>query len=632
LWYIVITQFILCLSKMQVMIVRYFTHLIGCLILLSVFAFSPLQNSAINISSVQASTLITNSNTFIIREGYDFATRMLGDPWDMSQFADISKWLNHAGSNNDLLDIQVEDGIFSAKTESGLTYFFALYGGYEPGLRYGNIGVLKPISSAQYHCFYMAMKADTIDQDYFQMTWGDEKIPPTVSGMPYGLKLTNHTWRLYMYDLANWPYYVDTAWNARSTWESLKITPSLKAGTQFDIDWIRLTDCQPVYVQLTGLPDEFLSMYIGTGIPERQILIAKDFTPSANGSYQVDFQGVAPGEYTYYVKRLNGSVAQQGQIRVVPTPVVEFASPSRTSGSDYASSYSTPWDFADWSDVSDIRCVDNYVLENGILKLTTLPPDQAPQCVGANVMDPMIFMNSSGVSALNTFRYVSFNHLINAPWSIPEEGMVVRWVWTVNRGGTLCTYYSKEFPLDVGWQEYSADMYDSWNGEPAARWPSSCPWVSWKNETGTIHELRFEPNENITDVSFYQEVDWIRMTMVDQIKQGQPYSIKANLNVPKEQLHSINFYYTNNLDNPTQHQAYSPPPISQPPDDSFRLFMPVIVSLFSTPSSGYPPADVNFDWDTSMVNPGQYYICALANDGYNQSTYCSDAPIQVIAP
>src|SRR5437588_12586284 len=32
-----------------------------------------------------------------LREGNDFATRVLGDPWNMNEFADISTSLNNAG-------------------------------------------------------------------------------------------------------------------------------------------------------------------------------------------------------------------------------------------------------------------------------------------------------------------------------------------------------------------------------------------------------------------------------------------------------------------------------------------------------------------------------------------------------
>ncbi len=207
--------------------------------------------------------------------------------------------------------------------------------------------------------------------------------------------------------------------------------------------------------------------------------------------------------------------------------------------------------------------------------------------------------------------------------------MVVRWVWTVKRGNATCTYYSKEFALDVDWQIYSADMHDSWNGVPAAVWPSSCPWIPWKNETGAITELRFEPNENITNSSFYQEIDWIRMTKVDQVIQGQPYTIKADLNIPTEQLSSIKYYYTNNLDDPTQYQAYSPP-TNPLPNHAPLIYLPMIVSPSNEPLDS--EADLVFKWDTSQVSPGAYYICALSDDIYNQSIFCSDAPVQVISP
>jgi len=266
--------------------------------------------------------------------------------------------------------------------------------------------------------------------------------------------------------------------------------------------------------------------------------------------------------------------------------------------------------------------------------MDTLTASQSPSCVGSGVMNPIVFLRTLSSPSLQSYRYVSFRHTIDAAWSMPEKGMVVRWVWTVNRSGRNCTYYSKEFALDVGWQIYSADMYDDWNGVPAAVWPSSCPLVSWKNETGTIVELRFEPNENIAGFTLHQEVDWIRLTKVDQVRQGQAYRIEATLNIPAVDLSSITYYYTDDLGNPTQHQASSPPP-RPPQDDPFSIFLPLLGALNSAsqdPFIGELAADLSFKWDTSSVDPGLYSICALAEDGYNQSIYCSDAPIQVISP
>src|SRR5438552_16813830 len=48
---------------------------------------------------VQAEPIQTSTVT-ALREGNDFATRVLGDPWDMNEFSDVSTSLNNAGRNS----------------------------------------------------------------------------------------------------------------------------------------------------------------------------------------------------------------------------------------------------------------------------------------------------------------------------------------------------------------------------------------------------------------------------------------------------------------------------------------------------------------------------------------------------
>jgi hypothetical protein len=43
-------------------------------------------------------------------------------------------------------------------------------------------------------------------------------------------------------------------------------------------------------------------------------------------------------------------------------------------------------------------------------------------------------------------------------------------------------------------------------------------------------------------------------------------------------------------------------------------------------------ADITYSWNTASVPDGEYYICARASDGYNQSTFCSEAPVKVYTP
>ena len=49
-------------------------------------------------------------------------------------------------------------------------------------------------------------------------------------------------------------------------------------------------------------------------------------------------------------------------------------------------------------------------------------------------------------------------------------------------------------------------------------------------------------------------------------------------------------------------------------------------------TSAFPdtiPAGYTFMWDTSGVPIGTYYICVKANDGSNQTVYCSETTVSI---
>ena len=572
-------------------------------------------------------------SSFTIGESIDFATRILRDAWDMSEFSDISQWLNHNGAENYLQDIQVQDGLFSARTSSTSSNFFALFSGYPPGVYTGKIGRQHPISSSAFGCFYMAMNAQTGGATGFQFTWADENLPFSVYGTNYELSLTDGVWTLYQVNMHTWPYYVGTPWWGRSVWQSLMIVPSFLANTTFSIDWIRLTDCQPVFVNLTGLPQGTYAIWVGTGSPERQILAQPSFSPQSNGSYDWDVQGLAAGSYAYYVKTLGGNPVQQGQVNIIASPVATFTSPSPVSGQDYASGQGNPWDM-DPSDAPDIRCT-SFSFTNGILILDTPPPYPGCEGPGANEADPIIFLNTPDHGDLSSFRYLSLSSSTTGyPWSVPDLGMIVRLFWRLDRqSGADCWYTSRAVALDIGWHTYVVDLYDPWNGTPEGVTPGDCPLVSWRNQAlvGPLVGFRLDPNENILNTTLHQEIDWIRLTRLSRALQGQPFEAGLWLNKPVSDLVSTTFYYTDDLSNFTQHlaQTYNPPVFGGP----FQTFLPFALSIApNLPPPSLPPADLVFVWDTTGVTPGEYYLCAQVNDGYSQPIYCSEAPMQVTTP
>ena len=113
---------------------------------------------------------------------------------------------------------------------------------------------------------------------------------------------------------------------------------------------------------------------------------------------------------------------------------------------------------------------------------------------------------------------------------------------------------------------------------------------------------------------------------MDEATQGTPFPVQFLLNKPLSEIQTLNFYYTTSLGNPTQNPAV--PYISSPgspPGGAAYAYLPVV------PRESNPGA-LLFSWDTSGVSPGQYYLCAQAWDGYNQTTYCSKAPVDVVLP
>ena len=580
---------------------------------------------------------------FTVGEGVDFATRQLSDPWDMKQFTDISQWLNHTSvPSYDLINIQVHSGVFSAQTQGIYSDFYPLFPGYSPGVNTGKIGALYPIASNTFHCFYMAMYATwpSTNTGYFHVTWAADRYLTHIGdetydwGTAYGNQINKDHWKLYKIDLNTHPYINGDAWTSLSQWQMFRINPSNQEDTTFQVDWIRLTNCAPVNARLTGLPQNTYNLYLGWGSPERQILAESGITPAADGSYNWDVQGVEAGTFNYYVKKTDGTIVQQGSLVVDGTPIAAFVYPAPYTGVDYATSNGNTWSI-DSSDVTEVACASHYY-SNGMLILDTLPPSQLSDgCIGpgAGEADPIVRLNTPDHGNLSAYRYLSMNVYQNGALSYPDEGMIVRLIWQLDRPiGVDCYYISKAIPLDVVRQTYTIDLYNSWNGTPEARTPSDCPLVSWVNQAsvGPLVNFRMDPNENIMDFTFHQEFDWIRLTQVEQVPAGQPVTLRLRLSEPASQLRPISFYYTTDLTAPTQHTAlpYTPTLNLSP----WAVFMPLAFNRTPDHDLDTPTADYVYHWNTAGAAPGTYYLCTIVSDAYTAASYCSQAPISIIAP
>jgi hypothetical protein len=216
----------------------------------------------------------------------------------------------------------------------------------------------------------------------------------------------------------------------------------------------------------------------------------------------------------------------------------------------------------------------------------------------------------------------------SGPWQYVADGMMVRWMWTTP---DICTYVGNDIPLDVGWNIYTIDLYDPINGTPVMAASPCTGLTPWRNAP-TISSFRLDPNENYTGIVngvpamvFNQQIDWIKLTKVDQIKAGNPYTVQIRINksLPTS---AVSYYYTSDLASPKQHTATVWTLPINDPTHPYKFFVPSM----STGQTSNDDGTQKYKWNTTGVTPGEYYICTDINDGTNSVVTCSSAPVAVI--
>jgi hypothetical protein len=276
-------------------------------------------------------------------------------------------------------------------------------------------------------------------------------------------------------------------------------------------------------------------------------------------------------------------------------------------------------------------------LGGGQLEIVT-PPGPPPAGT-----DSQIFLNTPLDFNTNQYRYLNIRMETDWGYNWPNmpDGMVMRWVWGLPGASgayssNRCYVVSQDIPFDIGWRTYSIDLYNAYNGSAEETsgdcTPDNPSWAS----SGTVKDLRLDPNENVTAFSdpisggapFHQYIDWIKLTAMDSVARGTPYLIKLDLNRPPGDVSRAEYFYTSSLSNPTQHPAarWSPPQPAGP----FRAFVPLIWRPGSVAGADtLPDVDLSYWWNTNGVGVGTYYLCVRLTAGPNTTTFCSAAPLQV---
>lgn len=591
-----------------------------------------------------------------IAESEDFATLVLGDPWDMHEFSDISQYINEAGERTVVANPTVSDGLYSGRSLGDINtphngWFFVLFPGYETAVHVGKMGSRYPIKTSDYSCVYFSMKVDSPSADQHLVYWfGDERL--NTQGAPYGASAGYPSapgiWKLYKIDLANTdmlPIPNTVHWKDRAEWQGLRIDPTIQEGVEYAVDWVRLTSCESNLVPIRFTPDAGITaVWLKPKDTNRRILVATD-VDGASGIYNLDVQGVEAGEYQVGLGSQTECCNEESSeyLTINQTPIVKFVNPTWYSGEDFATTSGNAWDMTDESDIRSIECVSDYGFENGELRFITPPNTQQPsECVGPppeSVADPKIFLNMPNGATIdpNEYRYMTFRIFDAQPWQRIPRGSMIRWIWTVqgdsNRPGFECHLVSQDVPFDVEWNTYTVDLWDAFAGG-AEEWAGECDSLpkNWRGHN-EILKVRFDPSENITSEDYNQRIDWLRVTKPNMVSSGDLYPLGLNKFFAGQEF-DVNLYYTTNpATQPKQNAVVLSSNNSggggtvSPTLGDHNLFLPLIAAR-PLPTSSFP-SDLSYLWDTTGVAGGEYYICAEVTDNLNTAIFCSLATITV---
>ncbi|MEM7115720.1 MAG: hypothetical protein AAF614_24980 [Chloroflexota bacterium] len=592
--------------------------------------------------------VLTPSSPVTFAEMDEFATTVLGDPWDMNEATDLSYYRE----DSNLVNSQFANGFYSAQmtAANGSERITLLTNGSRnnAALRIGKIGYNYPINADHYrYLTFRIFKGSSSCASGLVQWFADDSYSNASSGISNSIRvLCEAGWGTYVVDLRTIGIQ-----SGGKQWggiiRELILKPYAGAGSggsTVKLDYARLTaqdpwTARPYDIQWTGDGSGGdVSLYASPNDKvlsgDEDILFARGES-AFGGTFTFQTGLLPPG--TYYIAATNGSGTAWSEAPIVigAPPKVTITKPGASSGVDYATTEKgNAWDMNDASDINDSlpigwhTCVVNESFTGGVYR--------AMDTTCSNLTDPysdskliLGHMNPSGspdpVVDTNKYRYLSFRYRLAGTQNV-QEGWVARFGWWQEAKGGLpgsSAVMSRDIILLEGWNTYHIDLWANDivdESHPVQRsWRASAP-----------NRLRFDPSEIHQSLAPAQiEIDWIKLTAMDEVTQGGVFPIEYELEA--ERPTTLTFFYDNdrNQHNGRSHIGTITRGATRTssqfvqPQAEHMLFLPTITRGSVNCSNNC------FAWETITVPRGEYYICTESNDGLNASYSCSDTPVAV---
>lgn len=542
---------------------------------------------------------ITVSAPANISESDDYATQVLGDPWDMNNLTDIHLPYHYSAPT-------LGNGIWSAVTTgSGAELYFQdpnlpeayTYPGEKNGVNY-------PIDTGRFTHLEVRMYSDQ----------ASPIAPPnTLGSIFYWYKNPQDTAPCSNCNSAHFPIYagwhvydIDLndnggTWSSQGTVAGLRMdAPIGLNGDTVKYDWARLVSRSTPAVTITWQANSSAStvnLYLSTDpdpTQDNELLIASQ--PIGQNSYSWTGAGMAPG--TYYIHAVVGSAsASSGPLTVNTAPVVQIDAPSPLSGEDFAEAVlNQEWNGSNTHQFQLVLNVTNLIYGADYLQGTS-------QTTPNGLADPSLYWlypynggNPNITIDTSRYRYASVKLWLAPPANAPQSNWNAgpRMVYAINNAHAQQV---TEEPLET-YNSWNQLVYDMVTVPKAPNPQESYGW------TGTMNMFRFNPHEIDNTSGQNENLPFFRM--------GGAHLMSEPIAGPSTLIRwhkyqgagTVSFYYD------TDNSGFNGTPI---------------------PSAQNVPIDQgSAGWNTANLPQGaNLYVYAVANDGANTSKTYSLLPVTI---
>ncbi len=379
-------------------------------------------------------TITAPANGVRLAAGPDYATDVLGDPWDMSNPEDIGNGSERAAwLGIGLRGGQRHRGRHNGETSNGNvdTNLPFLYRGFHNIVNPGRTGKRYPINSSFYkkvaYRMYSAIAGQSPQAYWFHFPWDHP------SGIGFGVRFLPQTQAGYKIYAANLHESLaqGSAWTNGSV-VGFRLDPnSNQAGHVVRYDWVRVTRADAETTAI--MPVQWSG---GSGNTAIDVVDASgsvlNVASVSGASYSFNYGVLPPGAYTLRLTR-GGSQATRS-FSVNHPPLVKVTDPDETGGTnDYATTVlNNAWDMNGASDVIATRNVSGASYSGGAFHGTNSNGD-------ANVF---LLNPSNNQIPIDTtkYRYLTYRLRVDGTYNL-GLGSVARVFWGSQTSSTAVDHH-----------------------------------------------------------------------------------------------------------------------------------------------------------------------------------------------